>query len=147
MKLRISVIVLAFLFGMGACSGEKGRDEPENRVTPEKTLDEDSSVLKKKTKPLKEEVQQEIGIIEEFTPATFVRLTILYRKESLRWLEESAVLSDLEQQHYFEESSRAFFKQFGVTEEEYTKYSAENIDELNSYMEEHPELIGELQGE
>ena len=41
--------------------------------------------------------------------------------------------------------NKKFFNSFGITEEQYIEYSQKNIDELNKYMEDHPELVSELQ--
>jgi hypothetical protein len=147
MKLRISIILFMILLAMSACSREKRRLEPAQQETPDLEPSELKEKMRFSKKDRAEEAQQEIGTIEEFTPELFIRLTILYRKQSLRWLEESSMLSDQEQQRYYEEANRQFFVQFGITEEEYIRYSTEHIEELNSYIEEHPELVSQLQGE
>ena len=150
MKPIHSIIVLVIMLVMGACSRDKGR-AVSPQVTPEASPEASPEALEKKI-PLKkekdtEEEQYDIGTIGEFTPEIFVRLTILYKKESTRWLEEAALLSDAEQHRYFEESNRSFFEYFGITEEDYIRYSTDHIDELNKYLEEHPELTPPLQGE
>ena len=143
MKPIHSIIVLVIMLVMGACSRDKGR-AVSPQVTPEE-IEEKKTPLKKEKDT--EEEPYDIGTIEEFTPEIFVRLTILYKKESTRWLEEAALLSDAEQYRYFEESNRSFFEYFGITEEDYIRYSTNHIDELNKYLEEHPELTPPLQGE
>ncbi|HUT65179.1 MAG TPA: hypothetical protein VMZ05_03410 [Spirochaetota bacterium] len=143
MKPIHSIIVLVIMLVMGACSRDKGR-AVSPQVTPEEI--EEKKIPLKKEKDTEEE-QYDIGTIGEFTPEIFVRLTILYKKESTRWLEEAALLSDAEQHRYFEESNRSFFEYFGITEEDYIRYSTDHIDELNKYLEEHPELTPPLQGE
>jgi len=75
------------------------------------------------------------------SPEAFVKVTIEYRRESKIWLEESRALPPEEQPGYIEESNRIFFESRGLTEEEYTTYSQIHQDELNAYMEEHPELL------
>ena len=151
MKPIHSIIVIVILLLMGACSREKGRAvSPE--VSPEMSPEALPQALEGEKAPLKKEKDTEeepydIGTIEEFTPEIFVRLTILYKKESTRWLEEAVLLSDAEQYRYFEESNRSFFEYFGITEEEYIHYSTDHIDELNKYLEEHPELTTPLHGE
>jgi hypothetical protein len=147
MKPIHSIIVLVIMLVMGACSRDKGR-----AVSPEVSPEASPPVQGEKKTPLKkekvsEEEQYDIGTIEEFTPETFIRLTILYKKESREWIEEAALLSDAEQHRYFEKSNRSFFEYFGITEEDYIRYSTDHIDELNKYLEEHPELAPALQGE
>jgi len=151
MKPIHSIIVLVIMLVIGACSRDKGRavsppasHEASPQVSPE-TLEKEKTPLKKEKDA--EEEQYDIGTIEEFTPEIFVRITILYKKESTRWLEEAALLSDAEQHRYIEESNRSFFEYFGITEEDYLRYSTDHIDELNKYLEEHPELTTPLQGE
>ncbi len=85
-----------------------------------------------------------IGIVDELNPETFVRITILYRRETRVWLEQSQALALDEQEPYIEEKNAEFFTRFGLTEEEYVSYSQNNIEELDAYMEEHPELVAEL---
>lgn len=147
MKPIHSIIVLVIMLVIGACSRDKGR-----AVSPEASQEVSPPAQEKNKTPLKkekdaEEEQYDIGTIEEFTPEIFVRITILYKKESTRWLEEAALLSDAEQHRYIEESNRSFFEYFGITEEDYLRYSTDHIDELNKYLEEHPELTTPLQGE
>ena len=81
------------------------------------------------------------GVEETLSPEDFVKVTIEYRRESKKWLEESRALPPEEQPGYIEESNRVFFESRGLTEEEYTIYSQIHQDELNAYMEEHPELL------
>ena len=142
MSFRRSIIVFTVLFLIGACSRDKDRQKPVPETTPEIQLERRD----KDKAPPKEEKGSEIGTIEEFTPEVFVRLTILYRKESSKWLEDAAQLSEAEQQRYFDEENRRFFEKYGITEEDYIRYSTDNIEELNRYMEENPDLMGELRG-
>jgi hypothetical protein len=88
---------------------------------------------------------EDIGIIEEFSPEIYVKITILYKNESKKWLEEFASLDPDKQKKYFEDASTAFFERFGITEEEYINYGKEHTEELDQYMNEHPELLSTLQ--
>ena len=79
--------------------------------------------------------------IKEFTPDVFVALTIKHRKETLRWVEESKNLPEEEQNKYLETANRAFFESYGTNEDAFTRYPQRYMDELNSYINEHPELM------
>lgn len=83
----------------------------------------------------------DIGRIEKLTPELFVKVTVLYRKESKVWLDKAKTMPAGEQEKFIEDVNRKFFSYLGLTEEEYTGFSANNIDELNAYMELHPELL------
>ena len=126
------------------------REEERNLGTLEETLDYGEEE-KSRDDALKDEVfdnlRDEIGLIEGFTPEVFVKLTILYRRETKRWLSESKKLSPEKQQAYYEEANKSFFESFGTTEEEYVQYSQTHMDELNSFMSEHPELMKRLREE
>jgi hypothetical protein len=79
--------------------------------------------------------------IKVFTPDVFVALTIKHRRETLRWVEESKNLPEEEQNKYLEKANRAFFESYGTNEDAFTRYPQSNMDELNSYINEHPELM------
>jgi hypothetical protein len=89
-------------------------------------------------------ISHDIGLIDELTPEVFVKLTILYRRENRRWLEHSQALTPEEQERYLERKNNEFFSRYGLEEEEYVSYSQQNIDELNEYIAEHPELMSQL---
>jgi hypothetical protein len=82
--------------------------------------------------------------IKTFTPEIFVALTIKHRKETLRWVEEVKNLSEDEQKKYLENANRAFFDSYGTSEDAFIQYPQRHMDELNSYINEHPELMKDL---
>ncbi len=141
-SLWIILVVIAILL---SCSkreeGERREEEEEVRKDKEDVVEE--GVLSSENERMA--FKNDIGIIDQFTPELFIKLTILYKRESKRWLEESTSLSPEDQKSYFEKANSTFFRTFGITESDYTSYSKSHIDELNSYMEEHPELLTELQ--
>jgi hypothetical protein len=85
-----------------------------------------------------------IGIVNKLTPETFVKITILYNSTYQNWLEESQNLPTDEQRRFLDEMNMKFFSQFGLTEDEYVKYSQNNMEELNNYIASHPELLVKL---
>jgi len=89
--------------------------------------------------------KDDIGIIDEFTPEIFVKLTILYRRESEIWMKEAQSIEPNQRDKFLERENEKFFARFGTTEEEYIQYSENNIEKLNEYMSERPELLSELQ--
>ncbi|MCK4923342.1 MAG: hypothetical protein KAS61_00120 [Spirochaetes bacterium] len=100
-----------------------------------------------KDRGLTAEDQRDIGVADELTPETFIRITILYRRENRVWIEQSQVLSSQEQERYFEEMNAAFFSRFGFTEEKFLAYGENNTAELDAYIQEHPELMVEMMEE
>jgi hypothetical protein len=84
---------------------------------------------------------KDIGKVDKLTPEIFVKITILYRKESKNWVEKSMGLPPSEQEKFIEDANSKFFSSLGITEEEYLSFSEKNIDELNAYLKEHPELV------
>ncbi|MBN2322691.1 MAG: hypothetical protein JXQ30_03070 [Spirochaetes bacterium] len=151
--LKKFLYIAAVLLGLiaGACSRQKEREEPstissksaEQKKTPPSSREEAAESERKRT----DEFIDEIGIIEAYTPELFVHLTILYKKETARWVAESSALSDAEQQNYIDEENKRFFERFGTTEEEYIRYSTEHWEELDRYIEEHPEFVQALREE
>lgn len=87
------------------------------------------------------ESTRDIGKVDKLTPEIFVKITILYRKESKDWVEKSMGLPPSEQEKFIEDANSKFFSSLGITEEEYLSFSEKNIDELNAYLKEHPELV------
>ena len=87
---------------------------------------------------------EEKAVADSLTPELFVEITIRHRKETMRWLEESQALPSREQESYLERMNREFFEKLGLTEEEYVEYSEKHIEELNAYIEEHPEIMAQL---
>jgi hypothetical protein len=81
---------------------------------------------------------------DELTPELFVEITIRHQKETKRWLETSRDFPAEEQEAYLERMNREFFEKLGMTEEEYVEYSESHIEELNAYIEAHPELMAQL---
>ena len=99
---------------------------------------------KRKDKVPHVEKQPDINSVDELTPELFIRITILYRRENRKWIEKSQSLSSQEQERYLEEMNDAFFTKLGVTEEEYIAYGENNANELDSYVQDHPELMREI---
>jgi len=93
--------------------------------------------------PLVEE-QPDISSVDELTPELFIRITILYRRENRKWVEKSQSLSSQEQERYLEEVNNAFFAQFGFSEEEFLAYGENNANDLDTYVQDHPELMREM---
>jgi hypothetical protein len=125
------------------------KEKTDQRLPTEKEIEEDelidSSFDKQFYENEFENIVNEVGTIEEFTPETFVIITILNRKMTRKWLDEAMILPPEEQKKYIDEENLSFFSAFGITEEQFIKYSQENLEEINNYMEDHPELIFKLQ--
>jgi hypothetical protein len=153
MTLKKNLCLIAIVLGViaGACARQKdsGESTVSPRESPEKkeTSTSPKDKARDREKRLSEELYDEIGAIEEFTPELFVRITVLYRSESARWIAESSSLPDAEQQRYIDEENIRFFGRFGTTEDEYIRYSTEHWEELDSYIEAHPELMSDLKRE
>ena len=82
--------------------------------------------------------------IKAFTPELFVALTIKHRKETVKWVKESKKMSEEDQKKYLENKNKAFFDSYGTTEEAFIQYPQRHMDELNDYIEAHPDLMKEL---
>lgn len=145
MKVFIRILFIIAFLELILLSCSKTREKKERGNIP---LDSSEVQVEKeeiKIQSLDEkELLKEIGVIKEFNPEIFVKLTILYRRESKKWLEESRSLPPEDQRNYMEGANRSFFTRFGTTEEDYISYSQSHIDELNAYMDEHPELLKDV---
>lgn len=142
MIVRTASFLIAITLALSSCSRDREEAKPQEKKAIFEEKKEETQVVDIDSERIREE---DIGIIEEFSPELFVKFTILYKNESKKWLEESASLEPEEQKQYFDEANITFFKRFGITEEEYINYGKEHIDELDKYMEEHPELLSTLQ--
>ncbi len=149
MLIRIFIIFVVIMTVLFSCDRGKREKEPTSSLL---TKEEETGLRRKEDlQKVKTEEEydldfsaEDIGAIKEFTPEIFVKLTILYKNESKKWLKEAQSLSPEKQTEYIEEANRSFFEQFGIKEEDYIDYSQKNIDELNAYMSEHPEFISQL---
>ncbi len=143
------IIVIAIIFSITlSCSRNREKGKTEQKLPAEKEAEEDepidSSFDEQYYEKEFEKILNEVGTILEFTPETFVIITILNRKMTRKWLDEAMALTPEEQKKDLDDENLSFFNAFGITEEQFIKYSQENIDKLNNYMEENPELISEL---
>ena len=102
------------------------------------------SCTKRKEKETQIEDQIDIGSVDELTPELFIKITILYRDENRKWIEKSQSFSPKEQELYLNEMNEVFFANLGITEEQYTAYGEHNAEELDEYVQDHPELIKAL---
>ena len=88
-----------------------------------------------------------IGGEEELTTELFIQITIHYRMENKKWIEASQTMSPEEQERYLNEMNEQFFAELGVTEEQYISYGEKHANELDAYVQEHPELLQKLLAE
>jgi uncharacterized protein YfbU (UPF0304 family) len=150
-KSAFKLLIIFMIFFSAASSCTKNRDKVSTEEKPpteketEKKEQVDTGIDKRFYEEEFKRVQEELGTIREFNPESFVKITILYKKMTRIWLEETITLPSDEQKKHLDLENQKFFSSFGTTEEKYIEYSRQNIDELNKYMEEHPELISEMQ--
>ncbi len=138
------VIIMVFVLLVTVVSCAK-REDP-SRIEDIKDAETENSTHTGEYAVKRKQIQKDdIGIIDEFTPEIFVKLTILYRRESEIWLKEAQSIEPKQRDKFLERENEKFFTRFGTTEEEYIQYSENNIEKLNEYMSEHPELLSELQ--
>lgn len=144
------IFVLGFVFLMLglfiSCSKEEKKDrvffKKRGNVTHESPrMIEEEEVKETEKSVIDVESVRDIGKVEKLTPEIFVKITILYRKESKNWVEKSMGLPPPEQEKFIEDANSKFFSSIGISEEEYLSFSEKNIDELNAYLKEHPELV------
>ena len=151
MTFKYFILIIITLFIAHSCTKlkEKKIESEEELFQVEEPYAEPEVRRERGVEETKEKVMdfsaEDIGIITDFTPEIFVKVTILYNKESKRWIEEVRSLPSNEQEKYVEEANKAFFKGFGIKEEKYLEYSQKNIDELNKYLDEHPEFLSQMQ--
>ena len=137
----VLIFLLILLVSCGKNKTMHQEEKGAERTTKEEAVEEESG--------FESEIEyraEDIGKIEKFTPEIFVQVTIQYKKESGKWIKESGSLPAAEQNEYIEKANRLFFSQFGITEQNYLDYSQNNIEELNRYLEKHPELLSRLKG-
>lgn len=136
-------ILICILFFFPAC--DKSRNAPEG---PRGIVEEpqEEPMVTKKEETRQNETGDIPGIqvpIDTLSPEIFVRITIQYRKEHKKWLEEAQNVMPENREEFIEKKNRAFFERLGITEEQYITYGQENVEALNAYIEEHPQLLPE----
>jgi hypothetical protein len=141
-NIRCAVALLLLLGITAGCRQAVNREvktsEPDGVKTrkEEKVRQEDPPSV-----ALDEKAIRELGSDEEMNVERFVQMTILYRKEMKKWLETARKLEPGMQEPYIEKANRTFFSRLGTTEDEYLSFAERNQEELNRYMEEHPEIL------
>ncbi len=137
---------ILLLLLLPACS--RSREEKEHRapVVKQKQREKTPARAGKREPGAKtgNNIPENIGPIETLTPELFVQITIQYRKEHKKWLQEAQHLFPDERSDFIEKANDAFFERLGITEEEYIAYSQNNIDALNEYIEKHPQLLPDV---
>jgi len=138
-----SILVTGFL---PACS--RNREEKEQKPPVFKQERREKEPAETGKKEPREEIGggnfEGIGPIDTLTPELFVQITIQYRKAHKKWLEEAQELPPNNRSAFIEKANRTFFERIGITEGEYIAYSQNNIDALNAYIEEHPQLLPDV---
>ena len=137
-------LILIYLVSCGKSKKDTEETTLQEEKGPERTIKEE---IARGESGSESEIQysvEDIGKIESFTPEIFIKITILYRKESSKWIEESSSFPTDEQNDYIERANRLFFSQFGISENDYIQYSTNNNEELNRFLEEHPEWLSKL---
>jgi hypothetical protein len=119
---------------------QEAQEEPESPKVEVQIPDRAEEPIRKDLEDLLDRSKP----IKVFTPEIFVALTIKHRKETLKWVEEVKNLSEEEQKKYLENANKAFFNSYGTSEEAFIQYPQRHMDELNSYINEHPELMKDL---
>jgi hypothetical protein len=138
--ITLTIFLLTLVF---ACEKSRlGFEEPGSKEKEEERVQgKEEYTDTQKTESALDFNAKDIGKIEKFTPEIFVKVTIIYKKESREWIQQSGSLSPENQNEYIEKANRLFFAQFGTTEEEYLGYSQNNIDELDRFLKNHPEFL------
>ena len=86
MYVRTASYLLAITLALSTCSRDREVAKPQEKKAIFKEKQEETPLMDIDAEKIREE---DIGIIEEFSPEVFVKFTILYKKESKKWLEES----------------------------------------------------------
>ena len=135
-QIGINIIVtgIVLLLMVPACG--KSREKHEGTRVPKEEQEK---------RPIQDEMEagadSSIGHVDALTPEIFVRITIQYRKAHKKWLQEAQKLPPVDREGFIEKANREFFERIGITEEQYINFSRDNIDALNAYIAEHPELL------
>jgi hypothetical protein len=136
----ITVAIFIVMMIIACEKSRRGFEEPAPKEE-EGVEEKEKSTNTQKTESGLDFNAEDIGKIEKFTPEIFVKVTIIYQRESREWIQQSISLLLETQNEYIEKANRLFFEQFGTTEEEYLRYSQENIDELDRFLKNHPEFL------
>jgi hypothetical protein len=141
-----SLLAAALLSGAftSGCAKWKKQREAREETPPAQLEVQTPATAEEPIRRELEELLERSKPIKSFTPELFVALTIKHRKETLRWLEDSKKMSEDDQKKYLENANRAFFEAFGTSEEAFIQYPQRHIDDLNDYINDHPELMKEL---
>jgi len=140
----ILVTGILFLLLIPACNRSREKKEPGSPVLKQEERKKTPAQAEKKEPETGASMPVVIGPVDTLTPELFVQITIQYRKEHKKWLQEAQELPPDKRSDFIEKANRDFFKSLGITEEEYIAYSQNNIDALNAYIEENPQLLPDV---
>jgi hypothetical protein len=139
--LLIALCAVTTLYGCGKWKKQRAAEEENETAQVEVQVPETAGApIRKEFENLLEKSKP----IKTFTPDVFVALTIKHRKETQKWVDEVKNLSEDEQKKYLENANKAFFESYGTTEDAFIQYPQRHMEDLNGYINEHPELMKDL---
>jgi len=146
-QIAVNIILITgilFLLLLPACNRSREKKEPGPSVLKQGEREKTPARAEKKEPETGASMTDVIGSVDALTPEIFVKITIQHRKEHKKWLQEAQELPPDKRNDFIEKANRDFFKRLGITEEEYIAYSQNNIDALNAYIEENPQLLPDV---
>ena len=138
MKIVLILMIILLTASLFRCL-KKTEDSNSNQVIGE--------TLSQKEKPLFDyaKTMNRLQKIKQLNLESFVLVTILH-KEFIADLQQEFHDNTMDQDFY-QRKNAEFFGQFLFSQSEYNKFLKDNREELNSYIENHPEflkIIGDL---
>lgn len=130
--------VLALL--LFSCREEKAV-QPQ---TDEQIVEDYHEELESESKIDFKELEQIVKNSETMTIDVFIAISVLHRFYSNQFIKETENMDEVEQVRFYQEKRKEFFGKIKYTEEQYESYMENNVEALNSYITQHPEMLDYL---
>lgn len=90
------------------------------------------------------QLEQTVKNSETMTIEVFIAISVLHRFYSNQFIAETESMGEAEQVQFYHEKRKEFFGKIKYSEEQYESYMENNVEALNSYITQHPEMLDYL---
>lgn len=109
--------------------------------TDEQIVEEYKEELRGDTRIDFAQLEQTVKNSESINIEVFIAISVLHRYYSNRFVAETESMNEDEQVRFYQEKRKEFFGKIKYSEEQYESYMENNMEALNSYITQHPEML------
>ena len=134
-KYRFLIIPFLIIFSIFTCRKERSSPvEQEDAIAKPEIEQQDS--------PINFEVLEKmVAQSEQINVEVFFAISVLHRRYANQYLEHTEILSEEDKKVFYEKKKKEFFKTIKYTNAQYDQFFSENLEAINSYITQHPEIM------